>query len=250
MPLVAPTTQSAQYIEQRWSPSPGDASYLHLSDLRLALGRFGSTEALRVLDYGCGGSPYRRLFPNADFRRADIEGVNDVDYYLDDDDTVPERSEFFDLVLSTQVLEHVAQPQVYLREAHRLLRPGGRFICTTHGTFPDHACPRDYRRWTYDGLAAELRDAGFDQADVLKVTTGPRAVFFLMEEIGADFAVSRRTFFGAALWVLRSLVQSRRRSLHTLLDRHFAACRVVSQQPELQRFYIGLIGVSRRPPGP
>ena len=64
-------------------------------------------------------------------------------------------------VLSTQVLEHVGDVQGYLREAHRLLRPGGLLFCSTHGAFILHRHPTDYRRWTVDGLRYELEQAGF-----------------------------------------------------------------------------------------
>ena len=77
------TITGEDYVRQRWAPRAGDASYLHLSDLKLALERFGSLDNLRVLDYGCGGSPYRGLFPHADFRRADVGAARDLDYHLD-----------------------------------------------------------------------------------------------------------------------------------------------------------------------
>ncbi|HEY7119582.1 MAG TPA: class I SAM-dependent methyltransferase, partial [Tepidisphaeraceae bacterium] len=64
-------------------------------------------------------------------------------------------------VLSTQVLEHVADVQAYLREAYRLLRPGGVIFCSTHGAFVLHRHPTDFRRWTIDGLRHELEQAGF-----------------------------------------------------------------------------------------
>jgi SAM-dependent methyltransferase len=66
-----------------------------------------------------------------------------------------------DAVLSTQVLEHVADVQAYLREAYRVLRPGGLVFCSTHGAFILHRHPTDFRRWTIDGLRYELEQAGF-----------------------------------------------------------------------------------------
>ena len=64
-------------------------------------------------------------------------------------------------MLSTQVLEHVEDVQGYLREAHRLLEPGGITFVTTHGAFILHRQPTDLRRWTVDGLRYELEQAGF-----------------------------------------------------------------------------------------
>jgi SAM-dependent methyltransferase len=56
-------------------------------------------------------------------------------------------------VLSTQVLEHVQDPDVYLAECARLLRPGGSLVLSTHGSMYYHADPDDYWRWTMAGLA-------------------------------------------------------------------------------------------------
>ena len=41
----------------------------------------------------------------------------------------------FDLVLSTEVIEHLYDPRAYMRGCYSALKPGGRFICSTpyHG---------------------------------------------------------------------------------------------------------------------
>jgi len=37
----------------------------------------------------------------------------------------------FDFVVSFQVIEHIEDDNEYLKEIHRVLKPGGKFICTT-----------------------------------------------------------------------------------------------------------------------
>jgi SAM-dependent methyltransferase len=59
------------------------------------------------------------------------------------------------------VLEHVAEPQQYLREAWRVLRPRGQLLLSTHGNWQYHPDPHDYWRWTLEGLRYELEKAGF-----------------------------------------------------------------------------------------
>src|SRR5262249_50864286 len=157
-------------------------------------------------------SPYRLLFPQSEYFRADIaaagveegtdetpgrdENYPDPDYFILPDGRVEHESNAFDCVLSTQVLEHVSEPDTYLSEAFRLLKPGGRLLLSTHGSWEDHGCPYDFRRWTADGLEYDLRKAGFDIESMEKLTTGPRALlWFLQLYLSAD-RPSRKTPLG------------------------------------------------------
>jgi SAM-dependent methyltransferase len=125
-------------------------------DLRLPAGG-------RVLDYGCADVPYRHFFPSdADFVAADLAGNPDASLELNPDSTVPVDDEEFDVVLSTQVLEHVDDPGLYLSECYRVLRPGGQMLLSTHGVFVYHPDPEDYWRWTCAGLKRVVEDAGFE----------------------------------------------------------------------------------------
>lgn len=117
----------------------------------------------RILDYGCAELPYRSFFPaEAHYVAADLGGNPQATLELSDDGTVPVPSGTFDAVLSTQVLEHVADPGLYLDECFRVLRPGGRLLLSTHGTFVYHPDPDDYWRWTCAGLQRIAREAGFE----------------------------------------------------------------------------------------
>ena len=106
----------------------------------------------RVLDVGCGGKPYLPYFePHADSYvgvdignpAADIEGSVEA---------LPVDDRSFDLVLCTQVLEHVEDPPQAVRELHRVTAPGGRVLASTHGVQVYHPSPTDYWRWTHAGL--------------------------------------------------------------------------------------------------
>jgi SAM-dependent methyltransferase len=117
-----------------------------------------------LLDFGCGNKPYRELFSKKFGRHvgADIAGNSDADLVIAEDGRVPSPDESFDAVLSSQVLEHVTDPRLYLDEAYRLLRPGGSLILSTHGIWPYHPDPTDFWRWTKDGLLREIGRAGFE----------------------------------------------------------------------------------------
>jgi SAM-dependent methyltransferase len=117
----------------------------------------------RVLDYGCADMPYRSFFAaDVEYVGADLAGNSDAAIVLSGDGTVPVADQSFDAVLSTQVLEHVGDPRLYLSECFRVLRPGGRLLLSTHGIFMYHPDPVDLWRWTCAGLRQEVEQAGFE----------------------------------------------------------------------------------------
>lgn len=121
----------------------------------------GVQETGRVLDYGCAEAPYRRFFPDTvEYLAADLPGNPHADVTIAPDGTLPIGSGGVDAVLSTQVLEHVADPAAYLDECARVLRPGGRLLLSTHGFMVYHPDPVDYWRWTCAGLRRAVEQAG------------------------------------------------------------------------------------------
>lgn len=115
-----------------------------------------------VLDYGCADQQYRHLFARQRYLGADLPGNPQADVVIRDDGRLPLGDDSVDVVLSSQVLEHVANPALYLEESLRVLRPGGRLVLSTHGIMIFHPDPVDYWRWTGQGLQKILRDVGFE----------------------------------------------------------------------------------------
>lgn len=84
----------------------------------------------------------------------------------------------FDLVISTEVVEHLYDPRAYARTCFQALRPGGRFVCTTPyhgylknlaiclaGKWDSHHSPLwdcgHIKFWSRATLAQLLSEAGF-----------------------------------------------------------------------------------------
>jgi SAM-dependent methyltransferase len=234
------------YLRERAQPKFGDSLYLHLSDLAMALDRHRTTEPVRVLDLGAGGSPYRYLFPNAVYQRADLPEVAGLDFHIAADGHVDAPSEAFDVVLSTQVLEHCVDPAVYLAEARRVLRPGGRLLLSTHGVFEDHGCPFDFFRWTRDGLTLELTAAGLRVDQCLKLTTGGRALAFLVAHRGYWMNGGRSTIFGVVIRAFQRILFARRDWFYAWCDATFRDNRVTASDAPEHSMYIALFVVATK----
>lgn len=148
-----------------------------------------------MLDVGCGDMPYYPLFAAlaGDYAGADVEPRPRVRYVCPVEDLdVPAAS--FDLVLCTQVLEHVDDPKRALEEITRVLRPGGHAFVTTHGVWPFHPYPGDYWRWTQQGLGALFdRTAGLTLLELIP-HRGTASCLALMLNYYVDIATRKSGF--------------------------------------------------------
>jgi SAM-dependent methyltransferase len=237
---VAENLSEVEYNRQRLAPNPKDDYYVHLSDVRIFLEPYASESFNRLLDYGCGGSPYRNLFKAKNYVRADYVDCGNLDFLISPDGKIDSPDNSYDAVLSTQVLEHVFSPRAYLAEGFRVLRPGGKLILTTHGIWEDHGCPYDFRRWTYDGLCRELEEAGFQVKRVAKLTTGPRAIIFLFSQILGQVHDTRSSLSGLAFRLLRRSHFAVAESRHKWMDRQFGDHRAVFENKSGHGIYLAL----------
>lgn len=108
-----------------------------------------------VLDVGCGQSPYRHLLDPAVTRYIGLEiadagkfDVQNTDVLAFDGKNIPLEDQSCDLVLCTEVLEHVQDYQRLVDEVHRVLKPGGRALVTVPWSARFHYAPFDYFRYT------------------------------------------------------------------------------------------------------
>jgi ubiquinone/menaquinone biosynthesis C-methylase UbiE len=107
---------------------------------------------LKILDVGCGTKPYLPFFKE----KAEMYVGVDMSSALNADavcvaENLPFANESFDVIISTQALEHVDDPKKVIEEMHRVLKREGLLILSTHGIWFKHA-PQDYWRWTDIGL--------------------------------------------------------------------------------------------------
>ena len=135
-----------------------------------------SMRAPAVLDLGCGEGDavdlFRRLDPGTSWIGLDVQDSaevrtrirSDAEFHTFDGEHIPFEDGRFDLVYSTQVLEHVRRPEPLLAEVARVLRPGGRLIGSTSQLEPFHS--RSTFGYTPYGLSVLLEDAGIEMVEV------------------------------------------------------------------------------------
>ncbi len=130
----------------------------------------------RVLDIGAERQPFRPYLPaETAYIALDVvptSGLHVVSSAL----ALPFGDGIFDGVICTEVLEHVPEPELALREIFRVLRPGGLAYITVPMTWGLHYVPHDYYRFTRYGIVHLLDKAGLEVVQVVQIgglfTTG------------------------------------------------------------------------------
>ena len=122
--------------------------------VKWAISRFPFEEP--ILDTCAGWEPnfYQPLFPGKQYIKQDMRDFDPpcIDIICDIADMKPITDESIGLVLNLESLEHVPYPQKAIDEIHRVLRPNGLLILTTVMHFKIHRAPKDYWRFTPDGI--------------------------------------------------------------------------------------------------
>jgi len=123
-----------------------------------------SDKSSRFLDLGCGARPYQILYKDifANVTCADIEiRASGIDV-IANIENLPFKERSFDVVLLSEVIEHVPDEKAALNEIHRILVPGGMAIITFPFMHQMHELPNDFRRNTEFGMQRALKESGFD----------------------------------------------------------------------------------------
>lgn len=119
---------------------------------------------LKVLDAGSGRLHEQTLreeilATGATLHTLDFCEGPGVDF-VGDVTAMPFEADTYDIVLSTQVLEHVQDPAAVCADMARVLKPGGHLFLTTPQSSPIHNEPWNYFNFTHYGLELLFEKAG------------------------------------------------------------------------------------------
>jgi 2-polyprenyl-3-methyl-5-hydroxy-6-metoxy-1,4-benzoquinol methylase len=111
----------------------------------------------KILDAGCGSQRYRKDCEHLHYHAQDFgkyvsdekesmtAGRNAYTYgkldYIGNIWSIAEADAFFDIILCTEVFEHIPYPNETITEFARLLRPGGKLILTVPANCLRHMDP-------------------------------------------------------------------------------------------------------------
>lgn len=164
----------------------------------------------RVLDAGAGAGPYRHLFAHCEYaahdfgREAGTIGRYAPLEYESDITAIPVAAQSFDVVLCTEVLEHVPDPVAAVKEMARVLRSGGRLILTAPlGSFLHQEPFHFYGGYTPHWYRKHLVEAGFE----IEALERNRGFFSWFGQEAARFSAlidPRRTPRRPLLWLALS----------------------------------------------
>lgn len=119
---------------------------------------------LSVLDVGGRVQPYRPLLEGSlrryiavDLRQSSLVNV------VARGEQIPLADGQFDLVICTQVLQYIAQPDAVIAEIHRVLKLGGSLLLSVPATYPRDA---DEECWRFFPAALRQLLSSFSEIEV------------------------------------------------------------------------------------
>ncbi len=123
-------------------------------------------------------------------------------------------SQSFDVVLLSDVLEHIPEPAALMAEIRRILKPGGRLLLNVPFAYWIHEAPHDYYRYTRYALERFALQSGLEVIELV-----PLGGWI---EVVADLWC--KTLARARLWPLSAAVHRAVITFHrTALGRRLAA---------------------------
>lgn len=140
----------------------------------------------QTLDIGCGEKPYEKIFKNVSSyigMEFDSPKNHNRFKYVDvwyDGKVFPFDNSRFDSIIMTQVLEHIFNPDQFLEEVYRVMKPGGSLLLSVPFVWDEHEQPHDYARYSSFGLNHLLQNHGFEIEKHLKSSSDVGVIFQLI----------------------------------------------------------------------
>jgi len=142
-----------------------------------------------------------------DMNYAELKEINypEVDMHY-----LPYEDNTFDYVISDQVIEHLYDPQKAVDESYRVLKKNGIAIHTTCFINYIHPCPRDYWRFSNDGLRYLCRNF----SDILCCEGWGNRIAIMLCLISDRFRFMR---IPETMWSIRHLIANYNEAIYPIV---------------------------------
>jgi len=172
----------------------------------------------RLLDVGCGDSPHRAIFTGVDTYIAidrpsetytNYTRINKRKLAIDvvaSADAIPFGDNSFNTVIATQLIEHLAEPQVFFTEGARVLCGGGALIITFPLVNQVHEQPYDFFRYTEFGVRHLCQRAGLEVFEVIPMGGGWLTIGYLVRVLLETSGSKKGSNLGRILWQRMGLI--------------------------------------------
>jgi SAM-dependent methyltransferase len=125
-----------------------------------------------IVDLASGGPGYQQFWepkPSERWVSVDIRDITRPSIIANLKCDLPMRDSYADVVLITGFIHITRTPVNLLREARRILKPGGSLVMKAPMAFNYSPEPTDYWRFTREGVRALLTEAGFVDLEIVDV---------------------------------------------------------------------------------
>jgi SAM-dependent methyltransferase len=181
-----------------------NASRKHLETfMKQAASTVGSGDY--VLDAGAGNHLYKTLFEHSKYHSTDLHQDKERLTFISDLTSLPIANGIYDLIVCTQVLEHVREPEVVLSEFYRALKYMGELWLTAPFYFEEHEAPNDYFRFTQFGIQHLMTKCGFQTKRLEWLEGYLGTVSYEMMKIARMLPVDPRAFGHPIFGILFSI---------------------------------------------
>jgi SAM-dependent methyltransferase len=172
------------HLRYEFNPGISFPAFLTRNRLLKCISRHSSLLKGRLMDFGCGTKPYRSLFDVTEYTGIDFENpghphLNEQIDVFYDGRHIPFADDSFDSIFSSEVFEHVFNPDEALKELNRVLRMGGNILATCPFVICEHEVPNDYARYSSYGFRHLFEKHGFEVVQQDKTGNSVEAVFQL-----------------------------------------------------------------------
>lgn len=190
-----------------------------LSHLKIQESHKNPLKNIKILDAGCGGGlvcePLARLGADVHGADADSRAIETAKAHAEESgpkityhnkestDLIDKYRNYFDIILALEILEHVADPALFVQSCFDLLRPGGLIVFSTLNRTPQSFVqgivaaeyllrwvPRGTHNWKKfmkpSELSACVRQSGGQVRDVTGITYHPFSGSFRISPYRSD----------------------------------------------------------------